>query len=411
MVVAAGLLLALLSHAAETTAAQPATEPRVFLLDAKYLALTRQRLREGDKTLLPALAALERDAKAALEEGPFSVVDKPVTPPSGDKHDYMSEAPYFWPNPATSNGLPYVRHDGKRNPDINKIPNHRDMGRMCDTVETLAEAYYFTGDETYAAKAAQLLRAWFLHPATRMNPNLEYAQAVLGVNSGRGTGLIESRGLTSVVDGIGFLAGSKSWTKSDDDGLKAWFAAFLQWMQESKHGRAEAAAKNNHGTYYDVQAVSFALFLGRTNLAEQIVRDARQKRIAVQVEPDGRQPLELARTKAWSYSVGNLSGLMLLARLGECVGVDLWGYQTKDGRSIGKALDYLTPFATGEKKWPYQQLGGWSAGGYAPLVRQAALHYPERYAELGRKMSRRTAAGRDLLLRPNPAPDQPPLRD
>jgi hypothetical protein len=400
--VAVALLLAVAAQAAETTPSQAGSDPRVFLLDAKYVALTQKRLREGDKTLLPALASLERDAKAALQEGPFSVVNKSVTPPSGDKHDYMSEAPYFWPNPATSNGLPYVRHDGKRNPAIGKIPNHRDLGQMCDAVETLGEAYYFTGNEAYAAKAAQLLRAWFLDPATRMNPNLEYGQAVLGVNTGRGIGLIETRGLAWVVDGIGLLAGSKSWTKGDDDGLRAWFAAFLQWMQESKNGRAEAAAKNNHGTYYDVQTASFALFLGRTNLAAQIVGDARQKRIAVQIEPDGRQPLELARTKAWSYSVGNLSGLMLLAKLGECVGVDLWRYQTKDGRSICQALDYLTPFATGEKKWPHQQLGGWSAGGYAPLARQAALHFPERYAELAARMSRDTAAGRNLLLRPNP---------
>jgi hypothetical protein len=388
-------------NSAATNSPVSVVPPKVYLLDAKYLAATRQRIRGGDKSFAPALAALERDAKAALKVKPFSVVNKSATPPSGDKHDYMSEAPYFWPNPKTTNGLPYIRRDGERNPEINKISDHRNIGVMPETVETLALAYYYTSDEAYAAKAAELLRVWFLDPATRMNPNLLYAQAVLGVNSGRGIGLIESRGLVRAVDAVGLLAGSKAWTDKDQRGLEKWFTDFLQWMQESKNGRDEAAAKNNHGTYYDVQVASFVFFLGRADLATGILKAAREKRIAMQIEPDGRQPLELMRTRAWSYSTGNLAGLMSLAKLGECVGVDLWNYETPDGRSIRKALDYLAPFALGEKKWPHQQLGGWSAEGFPPLLRQAALHYPDaRYQEMARKLARETPANRGLLLHP-----------
>lgn len=347
--------------------------PRVFLLDAKQLAATRQRARAGDKT--PTLAKIERDARKALTADPFTVVSKQVTPPSGDKQDYMSQAPYWWPDPKTPNGLPYIRRDGERNPEIDKITDDRMKDQMQDAVAALALAHYFTGKEEYAAKATELLRVFFLNPETRMNPNLEFGQGIPGVTTGRGIGLIETRGLTRVVDAIGLLHGSKAWTSADQRGMETWFDAFLRWMQESKNGRDEAAAKNNHGTFYDVQVVSFALFVGNTDLAKRVLREAGAKRIAVQIEPDGRQPLELERTRAWSYSVFNLEALMDLARLGEHVGVDLWHYRTKDGRSIRKALDFLVPFARGEQKWPYQQLGEWQPQILLPLIDRAAKHY------------------------------------
>jgi hypothetical protein len=210
-----------------------------------------------------------------------------------------------------------------------------------------------------------------------MNPNLQFAQGIPGINTGRGIGLIETRGLTRVVDAIGLLAGSKHWTAADEKGMEKWVTEFLQWMLESKNGREEAAAKNNHGTFYDVQVVSFALFLGKRDFAKSVVEAAKTKRIAVQIEPDGRQPLELARTKAWSYSVMNLDGLMLLANLGDRLGIDLWQYETRDGRSIRKALDFLAPFALDEKKWTYQQLGDWPPQILFPLLRRAAPHYTD----------------------------------
>ncbi|MDB6017627.1 MAG: hypothetical protein JWR19_2116 [Pedosphaera sp.] len=398
------LILGLAGAEPTSTATAASGAPRVFLLDGKYLQATRQRIQDGDKSLAPAVARLEQDAKEALITGPFSVTSKKLTPPSGDKHDYMSLAPYFWPNPDTTNGLPYIRRDGERNPEIGRISDHRTQDEMSGTVQTLALAYYFTGDDTYAAKATQLLRAWFLDPATRMNPNLQYAQAISGVNTGRGIGLIETRSLTQVVDAIGLLAGSKSWTAADQRGLEDWFSKFLQWMQESTNGQAEAAAKNNHGTYYDVQAASFALFLGKQELAKKIVQTVWTKRIAVQIEPDGRQPLELVRTKAWGYSNGNLSGLMMLAVLGDDVGVDLWNYQTKDGRSIRKALDYLVPFGLGEKKWPYQQIGGWSPQAVFSSMRRAALKYSDApYRAVLAKLPEVESANRNNLLGPKPA--------
>jgi len=376
------------------------TSPLVFLLEAKQLQVTRERIHDGDQNALVAWARLERDAQKAMSSGTFSVVTKGATPPSGDKHDYMSQAPYFWPNPKSANGLPYISRDGERNPEINQITDHHSLDQLESSVETLALAYYFKGDEAYAAKAVELLRVFFLDPATRMNPNLQYAQGIPGVNTGRGIGLIETRGLTSVVDAIGLLAGSKALTEKDRQGLQEWFGKFLQWMLESKNGRDEAAAKNNHGTHYDVQIASFALFVGKKELAVQVLQDARQKRIAKQVEPDGRQPLELARTKAWSYSHMNLEGLMLLATLGERSGVDLWNFQTSDGRSIRKALDFLTPVALGEQKWQYPEIDGVKPETLFPLMRRASSVYRDKqYQSMMTRLPNADPADRSRLLR------------
>ena len=352
--------------------------PRVFLIDGRKLAETKRRIHLRDEPFAAALAKLETDARRAMQQKPSSVVNKTVTPPSGDKHDYTSQAPYFWPNLSKPDGLPYVRRDGERNPEINKITDHLALDQMESAVRTLALAYYFKADEKYAAKAAELLRAWFLDPTTRMNPNLEYAQFIPGVNTGRGIGLIETRGLVDVVDAVGLLAGSKSWTAADQKGLESWFGKFLQWMQQSKNGREESRAKNNHGTYYDVQTISFALFVGRNDLAKQIAETAKEKRIALQVEPDGRQLLELERTKAWGYSIMNLDGLMQLARLAENVDVDLWSYKKKDGRSIRAALEYLYPYAIEGRQWTYQQIEGFNAKSFFPLIRRAAIHYQDQ---------------------------------
>ncbi len=353
---------------------------------------------------MPALEELEHDAQRALNAGPFSVTSKAGVPPSGDKHDYMSQAPYYWRNPNTPNGLPYVRRDGERNPELKKFSDHQTLDGMEGGVETLGLAYYFTGTEAYAEQAAKLLRVWFLDPATRMNPNLEYGQAVPGINAGRGNGLIETRGLTRVVDGIGLLAGSKAWTEKDQAGMQEWFTQFLKWMRESKKGRDEENAKNNHGTYDDVQEASFALFVGQKDLAKKILTEARTRRIALQIEPDGRQPLELVRTKSWSYSIGNLSGLVSLAALGENVNVDLWNYQTPDGRSIRKALDYLVPFSLDGKKWPDEQLGEWTPQSLYSLIRLAARKYPDaQYPALLSKMPPLDPTSRANLLIPRAA--------
>jgi hypothetical protein len=355
---------------------------RTFLFEESALLKAKQRAAAGDLAAVAAVKALRARADKALKEGPFSVIHpRPRKPPSGDPHDYISLAPYWWPDPKKSDGLPYIRRDGQRNPELNKFDRPL-LAKMSSAVGTLAQAYRLTGDERYAAHAARLVRAWFLDPATRMNPNLNFGQFIPGRNDGRGTGIIESRDFLTVLDAVGLLRDMPAWTKTDQAGLEEWFRRFFHWLQTSKQGKEEAAAANNHGSWYDVQAVTFALFTGDRKTAKAVLEEVRAKRIARQIEPDGRQPLELKRTKSFDYSLFNLEALFHLAALGERLGVDLWGYRTKDGRSLRKALDWLLPYALGEKEWPYEQLGKLQADGLAPLLRRAANAYREpRYEQ------------------------------
>lgn len=363
--------------AQKTQSPQFENAPRVFSLPSATMQELRGEIAAG-KLKDAALEQLRKDADTALLQKSLSVVDKSISPPSGDKHDYMSLAPYWWPDPNKPNGLPYIRRDGETNSEIKQVPDHKNMDRVISAAHTLALAYYFFGEETYGAHATELLRTWFLNPETRMNPNLEFAQAVRGVNTGRGTGLIETRDIYRLVDAVGLLRGAKSWTAPDQKGMEEWCARFLDWMTHSQNGKDEAAAKNNHGSYYDVQVVSLALFTGKTEIARSVLQTVGEKRIAMQIEPDGRQPLELERTKALGYSTMNLAGLFELALLGGNVGVDLWNFRTADGRSIRKALDYLVPYVTGQQKWPYQQIIEFKTAEISSLLAVAAVKYKDR---------------------------------
>jgi hypothetical protein len=355
----ASILIATLAFGRTPSARQPAPQsavpPRVFVLHADNLLALRARIVAGN-VHEPGLDSLRTEANELLKLEPLSVTQKPQTPPSGDKHDYISLAPYWWPNPAAPGGVPYIRRDGETNPAAAQVPDHKNFSKLMSATRTLALAYYLLGDQAYAAQCAKLLRVWFLDPATRMNPSLTFAQAVIGRNEGRGTGLIETREITQILDAVGLLTDSRAWTAADQQGMQDWCSRFLQWMLSSSNGKDESAAKNNHGTYYDVQIIALALFVGKKDVADRVLREAPKKRIEPQVEPDGRQPLELARTKSAGYSLMNLSGLFELARLGDATGADLWSFQTKDGRSIRKALDYLVPFGTGERKWTGEQI-------------------------------------------------------
>lgn len=282
-------------------------------------------------------------------------MDKAQLPPSGDKHDYLSVGPYFWPNPRTRSGLPYLFRDGQVNPEFRRIPDYNSFQRLVDAVDSLSAAYYFTGQTSYSAKAAQMIRTWFLDPATRMNPNMADAGARRGVDRGAPEGIVELARLAEVIDDVKILQLSPSWSLRDQVGLKAWCTRYFRWLTTSANGRAEAASRQNHGTLYDVQAASLAEFLGDHAAARKAILQGKG-RIAFQIRPDGYQPLEMARTRPWNYATVNLSGLIDLAQIGERENIDLWNYTAPSGGGIRRAIDFLGPYASGLRKWRFRDV-------------------------------------------------------
>lgn len=344
--------------------------PKLYLVNATKIAAIKKNA-VSNKATAENIQLLARQADKLLQQHFGSVMDKNIAPPCGNMHEYFSMAKYYWPDPTKPDGKPYIRKDGQKNPDNDKVSDDRNFDAMVTAVNTLSWAYYFTNDEKYAAKSIQLLRMWFLDTATRMVPNLNHAQLRMGIDTGVSTGIIDTHELPKVTDAIELLSSSKSWTKADEQGLRQWFSEYLKWMLTSKNGKKESEAKNNHGTFYDVQIVAIGLFCGENDVADKMLQST-FSRLANQIEPDGKQPLELERTMAMSYSTFNLEAWSLLANAAETRGVDLWHYQTADGRSIKKAIDYLLPFVIDGKKWEYQQINAYKTYDFYRLLLIAA---------------------------------------
>lgn len=339
---------------------------------------------EDEKTKLNDL--ISKADKIVKAGKVYSVMNKEQVPPSGNKHDYMSQAPYWWADPSKPNGLPYIRRDGERNPELNKISDSNEMDALIEESETTALAYFYSNDEKYAQHSAKLIRTWFIDEKTRQNPNLNFGQGIPGINTGRGIGLIETRELYRVIDAAILLQNSKSWSAADHQALKKWFGDYLKWMQTSIIGKDEADEKNNHGTYYDVQIIAYSLFAEKNDIARKQIEITKQ-RIKEQIEKDGSQPLELARTLSWNYTNMNLLGFFTIARLAENLQIDLWNYQTEDGRSIKKGFEWLLPFVKGEKSWTYQQIKPRKFEQTIKLFEIAAQKYNKtEYLELAKKL-------------------------
>ena len=349
--------------------------------DASLLATAKSRL---ETDLADPAEHLRREAEDALSAGPFSVVEKEILPPSGDAHDYHSRAGYYWPNPDTADGLPWVCRDGETNPTAADSDRGR-LQEMAQAVETLALASYFFDEEQYAERANLLLRTWFLDPETRMNPHLEFAQSIPGIWHGSGWGIVDTHSLVPVADSIALLDSLGALERTDSQLLRGWFTAYLLWLLESDNGRLESTRPNNHATAYDVQTSVFARLGGNHYVARRILGAVPEHRIGFQLEQGGKQMWEIARTSAFAYSVVNINLFLTLGLLGTSYEIDLLGYQSADGRSIRRSLEFLIPFALAEEEWRWERHRFEETAGnrFAGVLLKAAHAFGEpRYREV-----------------------------
>lgn len=359
-----------------------------FGLRPGALENARSLLEKADESLASALQRLLEKADEAIKAAPVSVMDKPAAAASGDRHDYLSFAPYFWPDPAKEDGLPYIRKDCEVNPESYSEKSDRlRLLEMSRVSETLALAYTLTGKEYYAEAAALQLRRWFIDPGYRINPHLGYAQVIPGYREGRSFGILDGHYLLPALDAAVLLTPSKHWSDTDQESLIAWTKEFLNWLRSSRNGKKESASKNNHGALYDVQIIHLALFIGNVNLARRTAEKAKNRRIAAHIEPNGSQPYELKRPESFQYSQYNLAALFKLATRAEHAGVDLWHYETERGAGIRKGLDFLMPYLEDPNK-PWSYPGKQRLPEFASVLLQAGRVYGDnRYIKVLTKAS------------------------
>lgn len=373
------------------------TSPILFM-DLDHMERQKQGYQNADPEIVALIAELRADADQQMQVGPYTVVAKEQLPPSGDKHDYMSQGPYWWPDTTQPDGLPYIRRDGEVNPERHTLTDRSNLQAMMTASDLLAKTYFFTEEEMYAEKAKELLQVWFLDEATKMNPHLEYGQRIPVITEGRGIGIIETRDIGMVLDAVALLRNAPAWTEDLETGLKNWMTSYLYWLVNSKKGNDEAVHPNNHGTWYDVQACAMALFTGKDSLARSMLEQAKVRRWNEHLAPDGSQPRELARTLSFNYSAMNLLGLFRLAQLGEIAGVDLWHYQTPGGATLQTAVDYLLPAALGTREWGHEQIKPYDPAALVPHLILAARIYDPKYATIAEQLIAATGSGSRLRL-------------
>jgi hypothetical protein len=334
------------------TAASPS---QFYTYDPAELSLAKQKLAARDPLYQPSYENLIKEADAALTRKRYSVVDKTLAPASGDKHDFFSFGPYWWPDPSKKDGLPYIRKDGLHNPasSTDGTDSVR-MGKFSHDVTVLALAWYFTGEQKYAHKAGELARAWFLSPETRMNPNLDYGQAIPGRVDGRGIGIISSRSLMDVMDSLALIQPSDALSDAENDRVRGWYRAYLNWLLTSRNGFEESNAHNNHGTFYSAQVVAYALYTGQQDIARRELDITKIRRIAGQIDREGKLSAELERTRPSGYVNFALEAFGYLGRYGELTGQKVWEHG-EDAHSITQGYRFVARYVNGEK-WPYPEI-------------------------------------------------------
>lgn len=263
-------------------------QKKIKVIDYNELKNQKKLIKSGDTKAVKNYNALIKQANILLESPSFSVVNKIGVPPSGNKHDYMSIGPYWWPNPNTKNGLPYIRKDGEINPETqSNFTDVKQKSEFIYAVKTLCEAYYFSNEIKYAQKNIAFINAWFLNEATKMRPNINYGQYVPGKSKGRSFGIIEFEGVKEVIKFLELAKDSGVLNTATQTGMYSWFVAYSNWLINSKLGKQAVVKANNHGTHYDVQLLCVLIYLNKIEAVKNHLLTLTAPRIFSQIEPNG----------------------------------------------------------------------------------------------------------------------------
>lgn len=290
-------------------------------------------------------------AKVFLSSEPITVTDASCERSAGGIHDFYSEGDYWWPNPKDPGGK-FIRKDGQSYPGA--FSNHRhSMVRLSEIVATLTSAYLLTDKQFYADKALEHLNAWFVDTATMMNPNMLYAQAIWGRYTGRGIGLIDAYHFVEVARSIKVLEDNGAITTEQATEIKAWFSEFLTWMTTHEYGIKEMNTENNHAVCWAATASSMAVLTENKEVIELCTKRFEEIMLPLQMADDGRLPRELARTKPYGYSLFNIDAFCNLAQILSTTENNLWEFETPDGKSLKKGIEFIYPFIADKSKWPF----------------------------------------------------------
>jgi hypothetical protein len=384
-----GLLLfsvVISSHAADI----PRTLVSIDEADPIHSAVIRKEA----WTLVP-VKRLRAEAERRFKEGPWTVT---AERPAGlvlDPNDYYSEAPYWWPDPANP-AAPYIRKDGQTNP-ARFTANKNALNAMTDAVFTLGAAAYLLDEPRYAQRAARVIRTWFIDPKTRMNPNLEFSQAIRGSNNGRGAGIIDGRVFIRAIQGMEFLAHTGLWNPKEQLAVRKWFEDYLQWLTRSENGQDEKRAGNNHASWWTAQVAAAASFVDNRAEMTAAFNYYRDQIFPKQIRPDGSAPREESRTRSLWYSAFNLEAFVTTCRIAQVHGIDLWTVRGPSGATLSTVIDYLEPFLSDPRKWTKEQISDFPNDGlYSLAFAGMGLNRPA-YVALFRKLERSDGAWLSLV--------------
>lgn len=307
---------------------------------------------------------------------------------AGNRNEFYSEGDYWWPNDESLNGLPYIRKDGVSNPG-NFNAHRKLLIKMSLQLAELTLQYQKTRKQEYACQALEALRYWFLRPQTHMEPHLKYAQAIPGVCTGRGLGIIDTLHLVEAVLAIMRLRKLKAMDIETENDLISWFSQYLSWLLTHRYGQKEKTHGNNHSSCWYLQIAAFALLTDNQNVIDMCRNDYKSVLLPSQMALNGSFPRELKRTKPYCYSIFNLEAMTAFCQILTTPENNLFNYKNSNGLSLRNGIEFIYPYLLDKNSWPYaKDIAHWESWpNKQPCLLFGGIAYNEnKYLELWKNM-------------------------